>query len=568
MNKSITEGTTQMQSIASAFIGIQLLLHLIAFVQNPDLRSGFLHFLAFQYDIVFILTICAILARFKDKIPRIEVITSLIFLVLPLYPLLMDEFMAFPVNIFSSDVSLLPFFLVNIAGFKSLIISSFSLLTAAFFYRRRLSYDKWPFGYYVKSAFIIAFAGLAVNVARAEILEVLPNPYTHGIVQTIKEAFVSSKRVVPELQYPIASQVQTTDEPSETCGPEKFFTARYEKIVILVMETVNHKDFARELEKKSFRFYEMVKDRCLVFNNYFTTNLDSYTSLISMLTEEQVPYRAYENPGFFKNVNTKNGPVSMFRANGWKTMFVCSSLFQPFVPVEQSWDMVLHGKDLPDDGQWKKLGQNAVEAGIEDKAALSTILKFVDENQKAMVMHEMVYGHSPRWMALTQKSQLEYYDEFFCDLYKGLEKRGIADKTLLLVLADHGSRAKSDEKEFYQVPLLIIGDSVKSGISEEMYSHLDLTAFIQHYVLGCEFPKPREKQLVIGHTGRWTYGCINADKSAVFLDAKSGAILGSGNIEEAMATHQMMQNQINYFARFQLPRAETPKSGAIVKKTN
>ncbi|MFZ5950017.1 MAG: sulfatase-like hydrolase/transferase [Candidatus Rifleibacteriota bacterium] len=546
MKQQNYEDKTKVHSIIAAFVFVQFFLHLLAVFQNPGFRSGLLHLLAFQYDIVFLVGFGWAFNRLSQRIPGYEVVLSLIFLVLPLYPFLLDEFLAFPVNIFAADLSLLPFFLANIAGLKGLLIAVFSLCTAWTFYRYQFTGRFSLDGRLVKAAFIIGFIGIVANAGNAGFLETLPNPLVHSIVQTLKDGVLGSSRVVPELVRPGNDAKADFDEEPVKLPVE----SEYRHILILVMETVNQKDFVQKLNEKSFKIYENNKEHSLVFQNYHTTNLDSYTSLISMLNSEQVPYRAYEQPELFKPVNQKKGLVNQLQKVGWKSLFVCTSFFQPFIPVEDHWDVIVHGKDLPDQEKWVQVGQNRVEAGIEDKAAASTILEFVKKNDKALVMHEMVYGHSPRWMDLTGKSQLEYYDEYFCELYRGLQNIGVAQQTLMIIVADHGERRRADEKEFYRVPLLIIGKNVKPGINKEMYSHLDLAAMIRHFAFAGSFPEPRTQQLVIGHTGRWTYGRISADGEAVFLDARSGSLLGSGKNDQAMEAHQMMQGQINHFARF------------------
>ncbi|MEW6708484.1 MAG: sulfatase-like hydrolase/transferase [Candidatus Riflebacteria bacterium] len=546
MKQQNIEKETPVHSIVAAFVFVQFILHLLAFIQNPGFRSGVLHLLALQYDIVFLVGFGWAFTRFSQKIPGCEMVLSLIFLVLPLYPFLLDEFLSFPVNIFGADLSLIPFFLANIAGLKGLLIAVISLCTAWIFYRYQFTGRFSLDGRLAKFAFTVGFIGLIANAGNAGFLETLPNPLIHSAVQTLKDGVLGSSRVVPELVRPVNDAKADFDEESVNLPVE----SEYRHILVLVMETVNQKDFAKKLNEKSFKMYEKNKENILVFQNYHTTNLDSYTSLISMLNSEQVPYRAYEQPELFKPVNQKKGLVHQLQKAGWKSLFVCTSFFQPFVPVEDRWDVIVHGKDLPDHEKWVQVGQNRVEAGIEDKAAISTILDFVGKNDKTLVMHEMVYGHSPRWMDLTGKSQLDYYDEYFCELFQGLEKMGVADQTLMIIVADHGERRRADEKEFYRVPLLIVGKNVKPGINKEMYSHLDLAAMIRHFAFAGSFPEPRTQQLVIGHTGRWTYGRISADGAAVFLDARSGSLLGSGTNDQAMAAHQIMQRQINHFARF------------------
>jgi hypothetical protein len=136
-----------------------------------------------------------------------------------------------------------------------------------------------------------------------------------------------------------------------------------------------------------------MKHQATCFRRYYTTNLDSYTSLLAMLTSIQVPYRAYEAPESFATVNEASNLVGALTRQGWKSLFVCTSVCPAFLPVPQAWDARVCARNLPEGGDWVSLGQNQVEAGTEDKAALDTILSFMRAHPRTVVMQEMINGH-------------------------------------------------------------------------------------------------------------------------------------------------------------------------------
>ena len=117
--------------------------------------------------------------------------------------------------------------------------------------------------------------------------------------------------------------------------------------MILVMETVSQADFAGYFLGQETGFYATVKDRAVYFDRYYTTNLDSYTSLLAMLTSVQVPYRAYESPQYFAGLNDAPNMIGTLTEKGWASLFVCTSEYQPFVPVPADWTATVHGHDLP-----------------------------------------------------------------------------------------------------------------------------------------------------------------------------------------------------------------------------
>ncbi len=64
-----------------------------------------------------------------------------------------------------------------------------------------------------------------------------------------------------------------------------------------------------------------------------------------------------------------------------------------------------------------------METAVEDRAALPAILGFMKSHAQTAVMQEMVFGHSPRWIAKAGKSQLE---PGFVSVHRGSKVAGQA----------------------------------------------------------------------------------------------------------------------------------------------
>ena len=376
-----------------------------------------------------------------------------------------------------------------------------------------------------------------------------PHPLVFGVQETLKDWFVRGERVVPRPARPAVPEGEAPIrlEPSAL---EAAATFQYEHVLLLVMETVNEPRFARDFLGRKDGFYSKVKDQAAYFSRYYTTNLDSYTSLLAMLTSVQVPYRSYEAPAYFAGVNEAPNMVDALRGKGWKSLFVCTSEYPAFVPLLGQWNDTVHGRDLSHEG-WASLGLNPVEAAVEDQAAISSMVSYMKAHRRTVVMLQMVFGHSPRWKALTGKGQLEYYDEFFEELYDDLHNSELAEKTLFVIVADHGARTDCAAAENYHVPLLVVGEGIVPSTNDGMFSHVDLQQIVGHYLCGLSLPTARDDVLVVGHSARWVYGQITISGSHMFIDALDGVVLSQEGDLLPRRVLDRFQAEIDSFARYQ-----------------
>ena len=131
---------------------------------------------------------------------------------------------------------------------------------------------------------------------------------------------------------------------------------------------------------------------------------------------------------------------------------------------------------------------------------------------------------------------------------------GLADETLLIVVADHGDRSECTATESYHVPLLIAGAGISPAVHGEMLCHLDLQQMVGHYLSDLPPPLPRDNILVVGHTGRWVYGQITDDGQDLFIDAVDGVVLGQTGNLAPRSLYDRFQAEIDSFVRFQKTR--------------
>ncbi|MEI7482634.1 MAG: sulfatase-like hydrolase/transferase, partial [Elusimicrobiota bacterium] len=451
---------------------------------------------------------------------------------LALYPGMLQSSLAFPVNMFNTDIDTATVFLREYAGIGMLWPAAIAL--CAGIAAPRLTFLRLPLKRtLVTTLFILTLATLFGEA---------PNPIVFSIKDKFRELAHGGARAVPRL-IPGAStglSAFTTISPLESDrSPE------YDHIALVVLEGVTAARFESEFLNKPGGFSERNAKHARYFRNYWTTNLDSYTSLIAMTTSLQVPFRSYADPSRYERVNALPNAPGALRKKQYRTLFISTYEYQPFVPNRQQWDRIADRRDLSDLNGWTSLGTSRMESATEDRAALPLILKHMASAPRTFVLSELVYGHTPEWMASTGLTQLSYYDNYLTELLNGLAKAGLKNKTLTIVVSDHGERSAASDPENYRVPLLIIGKGVPAGEDTEIRSHLDLQGIMAHYIFRVPLPAKRSSLTTVGSTERWVYGEIVPPDQYVFIDDRTGQVLNKGGRLEPGGVNRRFQELVN-----------------------
>jgi len=266
-----------------------------------------------------------------------------------------------------------------------------------------------------------------------------------------------------------------------------------------------------------------------------------------MVTAIQVPFRAYGDESLFINVNDAPSLCQDLQNKGFYNAFISTYEYQPFVPTRKNWNKIYERKDLPNIDGWLSLESSRMESATEDKAAISTVVDLLVSHDRTFVLHELVYGHSIDWKAKTGKTKMVYYNEYLVDLTDKLVELNLLDNTLLVIVSDHGDRAKPSVIENYRVPLLVLTNQNKYEVRDDLLSQLDLSKVIYHYIASDEHPKSREDMFLVGSTERWIYGKLNKDKSYLFIDDPSGTVLNQFGGMEASEVRDEFQNRLDVF---------------------
>jgi hypothetical protein len=534
------------QRVALALAFLQGLLHTIAWSRSVDPRLIGPHMVALLHDL-FILASVVMGSRLLHRaLPadaqRVAVRLSIVSLIavgmlLAIYPQLLREYLAFPVNLCNASAGSVQVMVREYLGigrlWPALAVVAVSALALCW------SPRAWRWTRTAMAASGIALTAMVFTLPQS------PNPWVFSIQQSAAGLLMPDAREVQSLERPPARVSESINRKLAVTIPQD--SAAPTHIFLLVLEGVTSLDFERDFLGKSDGFYAGQRDRALYFSRYHATNLDSYTSLIAMLTGIQVPYRAYADEDSYVAVNRAGNLARVLRGAGFFSVFVSTYAHQPFVPVRGDWDRVLDRSSLPTLEGWVSLGTSRMEAATEDRAALSPIVDLAQSHEKFFVLHELVYGHSTEWRAATGQSQLSYYDLYLHELASALKHRGLLDRSLFVIVSDHGDRARSSDAENYRVPLLIVGAGVPAGSDGEFRSHLDLPAIVAAAMGRTALPPPRASQFLVGSTERWVYGQLRSDGAYLFIDDLAGTVSERRRALDAASVRSAFQSMLNAF---------------------
>jgi len=520
-----------------------LLLHVLAAFEARDPRIIMPHAVAWLHDLSILLLVAglfAVLTRPRWRaVPQVAralgcgVLVAAAML-LALYPRMLQVFLASPANFLETDAATAGTFVRDYLGVSVLWPAAAALVVG-------LASWRVPFPWLGRRWFI-AGAPLCLLAVLA-LGRDSPNPVVLGLQDSVRQMWVP--RVVPRITAGSAGTPAPLASPMIDWSSAAR-AARYDHVVIVVLEGVTVSDFEAGFLRRADGFYSRHRLHARHFASYYSTNLDSYTALVAMTTSIQVPFRAYAAPERYAAVNEAPNIARGLRGAGFRGLFTSTYEHQPFVPNLRDWDKVLDRGDLGDLAGWTSLGSNRMEAATEDRAALPALVDFMRGGQRSMVLAELVFGHSPKWRAKTGLTPVDYYDRYLTDLWDRFTAAGLASRTLVVVVSDHGERSRSSDPENYRVPLLVVGEGVEPGEDRDLRSHLDLQAIVAHYLIGTALPAARSAVMFVGSTERWIYGTLLASGEHAFIDDSGGRVL-SGSLAP-VEVHAAFQAQVAAFS--------------------
>jgi len=529
------------------FAFYQLLLHIYFALTSNDPRLFMPTAIAFFHDLAMLGIITATGYTIKSVSPiswrklidkSFSIMLIILGVILASYPKILREYLIFPINVFDTDLSSAETLISDYLGIVAFLPSLIALLlgVSIFVIKKELRVSNRT----KITTFIVILTIVGFTLKR-----VSPQPYVFSLQKKVNSIIKNEKRVVASL---VRSQPapESDDKQNRLIYSSNEMTG-YNHILLIVMEGMDSEVFKKEFLTIHNGFYDQNKSQSVYYPNYYATNLDSYTSLISMVTSVQVPYRAYADETLYENVNAAPSITQDLHNRGFYNAFISTYEYQPFVPTQDYWDKIYERKDLPSIDEWLSLGTNKMESATEDKAAISTIINTMQSNNKTFILHELVYGHSPEWRATTGKAQSVYYNEYLMELSERINELGFFDQTLFIIVSDHGNRANSAIIDNYHVPLLVVGNNVSAQVNYEFLTHQEIPQIIYHYTASEEHPISCDEMYFVGSTEKWVYGKMNKYMEYLFIDNASGTTLSNTGGFNAIEVRNQFQNRLDRF---------------------
>jgi hypothetical protein len=545
---------TRVTAVALTLACWQLTLHTWLAVSANDPRLWLPHAVSLLHDLL-LLALVATLLRLLERVApaglqrTLERFGSLILLalgaVLAAYPQLLAAYLATPTNLFVADIAAAKVFLTDYLGLHQLWPSLVALTLGMLCWRRtELVRLRGRTRKLAAGVLLLTLVCAILTLPRS------PHPLVNSLNLQMIQLRSNEVRVVPSLRpAPTRDAREATVDTPLLPAVSALGNGTAQHVFLIVMESVGVEDFERDFLGRSGSFHDWAKSRATYFSNYHSTNLDSYTSLIAMLTAIQVPYRAYAGESIYEHVNTAPNLTRSLRARRYHSLFISTYAHQPFVPVSKDWNQIMDRANLPSLDGWTSLDANRMDQASEDRAALKTIVSTAASHPRSFILHELVYGHSPQWQAITGKTQLEYYDQYLTELLACLRSEGLDDEALLVIVSDHGDRGKSELAQSYRVPLLVVGKGVKASADSALRSHLDLPGIIGSYLDGHALPPARQEINIVGSTERWIYGWLDSQQQHILIEDARGVVLSSSGNSDATRVQADFQQAIYRFAR-------------------
>jgi len=458
------------------------------------------------------------------------------------YTFFLFDLLSFPINVFGINIENISFFMeyfMNIKLIIALIIAAGILVGISYIFPKKIGWSKLP------ATFAILFSLLAVpTVLRPGI-----NPLVYSIQEQIMLSFGStsylSKLESPTANPQLKDNFRFLNKSFDTIPK---VTSKYKRVVVLVMEGINHKEFFA----KSNSFINRYQQNIVSYDNYYTLNLDSYTSLLAMLNNIFIPYQAYVDERKYNFINEQNNLVRFFNANGFSTHFLTSYGEQQkrFVPDIREWTEVVCMKNIDSNTKYASVKSSKIEFACEDLAVFDDLISILKNNAQAFVFQEMVYGHTGTWQEQTGVETIDYYNQYFNKTVEALKSNNLLDSTLIVIVSDHGPRDNAYATENYHIPMLAWANDLKKNVNKNFTSHLDFKDILLELISGDDFLQPQESIYTLGNSGELIYGKITKDNNYIFINNRMSNLKSNMDKETITQFNRSFQDYLNYFESF------------------
>jgi hypothetical protein len=339
--------------------------------------------------------------------------------------------------------------------------------------------------------------------------------------------------------------IATTPRLSATSAPKLPFDARtldksraddltqqygYDYVLVFVMETMIARDFQDESRKLPAQtFLHSALPHTHRYTDYHSNNQDSRTGMLDMLQSRVIPYEAYaDGVEHYRFVSGLPSMVDRFNTRGYESAYVVSHADREDVFADLHWKQVLLLPTAEVDALRSKMLCVTIyefEYGCEDRAMLPKIFRLLDEQPKAFVYQEFIWGHDPEYNEISGRSNADYYSTYLDAVVEHLRQTGKLDRTLLVLTADHGYRGRSTltESFAYHIPLWFYATRFGAREDNSLYSHISFQDLLLHEMELTPAPKPEPFVAVIGPTGIRSLTVLDAAGELALIRTRGNA---------------------------------------------
>jgi len=158
---------------------------------------------------------------------------------------------------------------------------------------------------------------------------------------------------------------------------------------------------------------------------------------------------------------------------------------------------------------------------------LNNAKNIIKENEYLFLFQEFIYGHSNRYIIENKLSRTEYYNLYLNEIYSFLESEKMLDETLIVITADHGSRARNSmlSPDGYKVPFLVIGNDLNFQEDTSLLSHLDFNDIIFKYLLDIDNVFDNNSVMFAGATNSSLIGFVNNKQEYGIIDISKNKLI-------------------------------------------
>lgn len=334
--------------------------------------------------------------------------------------------------------------------------------------------------------------------------------------------------------------------------PDLNLESKYSKIVIFVMEEVlfdNFYKYQKNISEEN-NFFELTKEKSQYYFNYYTTNQDSITSIISMISSKFVPNEAYIYTKDYSlcahNLYYDYDLIDFFNDYNYYTSFYVSSVRPACELTKYNWNNIV---DIG--GEFDELKKTNMcfnpfpyDTACEDKVLLNKLINDLNRD-KVFIMQEFIFGHNNLYLNKSKKSKTEYYNEYFFEFYEKVLENNWEDDLLIVLISDHGNKGMESYSDFkgYNIPLIFIGNDLNYFENYDLYSHLDFKDILFNYNFDIQSIEAKEF-FIVGPTSSNVFGYINNSFWNILKKELNYVNLINGNFLDS-------QEKINCFFYYQ-----------------